>query len=204
MAIAAVRKGTATSPFSLFSDPFPITTINSYSNTAKVLNPDDALSRTQFLDFVKDRSKSKSENLKLDDALGWFDRMLLMKPLPPVDVFNHLLGAVNKIKHHSTLAALYMRMKSTGIAPDIFTLNTLLNCYRRLKRVDLGFAILGDIFKRDIEPDVVTYGIIIDGLCKSGKVDAALEMLKAMEKGACRPDTFVYNTIIHGLCKKGL
>ena len=82
---AAVKKGVTgitTSPSTFFSYPFPISITNSYSNTAKLLSPDDPSSRTQFLNFVKDRCKSK--NLKLDDALGWFDRMVLMKP--PVDV----------------------------------------------------------------------------------------------------------------------
>eukprot|EP00268_Persea_americana_P048851 TRINITY_DN5194_c1_g1_i2.p1 TRINITY_DN5194_c1_g1~~TRINITY_DN5194_c1_g1_i2.p1 ORF type:complete len:110 (-),score=15.99 TRINITY_DN5194_c1_g1_i2:30-359(-) len=86
---AAVKKG-ATGITTSFSYPFPISMISSYSSTAKVLNPDEASSRTQFLNFVKDQSKS--DNLKLHDALGWFDRMVLMEPLPPVDVFNHLLG----------------------------------------------------------------------------------------------------------------
>ena len=131
--IAPVKKGTTTSPFTIFSEPLPVITINSYSNIAKELNPDDTSSRTltQFFNLVKDRCKS--QNLKLDDALDWFDRMLLMKPLTPIDVFSHILGAVAKIKHHSTVVSLYFKMVSIGIAPNIFSMSILLNCYCRFK-----------------------------------------------------------------------
>eukprot|EP00268_Persea_americana_P003625 TRINITY_DN11099_c1_g1_i3.p1 TRINITY_DN11099_c1_g1~~TRINITY_DN11099_c1_g1_i3.p1 ORF type:complete len:141 (+),score=14.39 TRINITY_DN11099_c1_g1_i3:97-519(+) len=117
---AAVKKGVTgitTSPSTFFSYPFPISITSSYSNTAKLLSPDDPSSRTQFLNFVKDRCKSK--NLKLDDALGWFNRMLLMRPLPPVEVFNYLLGVVARTNHHSTVLALYLRlrMNSVGLCP---------------------------------------------------------------------------------------
>ncbi|MBA0812956.1 hypothetical protein Gohar_026860 [Gossypium harknessii] len=43
--------------------------------------------------------KCKSRCLELDEALGFFNSMISMRPLPSISAFNYLLGAVSKMEH---------------------------------------------------------------------------------------------------------
>ncbi|XP_039025850.1 glucose-6-phosphate 1-dehydrogenase-like [Hibiscus syriacus] len=44
--------------------------------------------------------KCKSRSFELDEALGFFNFMILMRNLPSIVAFNHLLGAVSKMKQY--------------------------------------------------------------------------------------------------------
>jgi pentatricopeptide repeat protein len=103
-------------------------------------------SSNQFLKSVRDRCKSRSFR-NLDDALGVFDRMLHMHPLPSIVDFNRLLTAIARMKHHSTMISLIKEMELLGIAPNVYILGVLINCFCHLNRVDFGFSILAKILK---------------------------------------------------------
>lgn len=181
LATTALQKGTLTSLSSIFLDPFAIASI-SHRNNAKKLSSTDVSNRTQFINFVK--SRCKSENIKLGEALGLFNKMVLMKPLSNVDVFDHLLGAVLRSKHYSTVVTLYRRMNLMGISPGEFTLCILVNNFCHLKQVDLGFDIFGEIVKRGYESDPVPLGTLLKGLCWVGNIDEAAELFtEIVEKG---------------------
>jgi len=78
-------------------------------------------SPNQFLQSVRDRCRSGSLS-NLDVALPLFHRMLRTNPLPSIVDFNHLLGAIARMKHHSTVISLIKEMEMSGIAPDACTL----------------------------------------------------------------------------------
>ncbi|XWS13407.1 hypothetical protein CRYUN_Cryun36dG0034700 [Craigia yunnanensis] len=79
--------------------------------------------------------KCKSGSLKLDEALGFFNSMVSVRPLPSIWAFNHLLGALSKMKHYSTVVSLSRQMMTCSeIQPDIFTITTLMNCLCNLKK----------------------------------------------------------------------
>jgi hypothetical protein len=101
---------------------------------------DNAESPNQFLKSVRDRCRSRSFR-NLDDALGVFDRMLRMHPLPSIVDFNQLLTAITRMKHHSTVITLIKEMELAGIAPDDYILSVLINCFCHFNRVDFGFSI---------------------------------------------------------------
>ena len=53
------------------------------------------------------RDECKSRSLKnVDCALDLFDRMLHLHPLPSIDDFNHMLGAIARMKHYSVVVTL--------------------------------------------------------------------------------------------------
>ena len=54
----------------------------------------------QFLKSVRDHCKSRTFK-DLDHALGLFDTMLHMHPLPSIVDFTKLLGAIARMKHYS-------------------------------------------------------------------------------------------------------
>jgi hypothetical protein len=103
-------------------------------------------SPNQFLKSVRDRCRSCSLT-NLDDALGLFDSMLLIHPLPFIVDFNQLLTAIARKKHHSTVITLIKEIEMSGIAPDVYTLGVLINCFCHSNRVDFDFSILAKILK---------------------------------------------------------
>ncbi|XP_059460253.1 disease resistance protein RPV1-like [Corylus avellana] len=119
-------------------------------------------SPNQFLNSVKDRCRSRSFR-NLDDALGVFDRMLHMHPFPSIVNFNQLLGAIARMKHHSTVITLIKEMELTGIAPNVYILGVLINCFCHLNRVDFGFSILARILKLGFQLNCVILSTLVKG-----------------------------------------
>ena len=53
-------------------------------------------------------TRCKSENLRLDEALGYFNTLIRTWPLPSIFAFNHLLGALpNKKNNCFTVISMY-------------------------------------------------------------------------------------------------
>ena len=79
----------------IFRPRFPFHTCF-YSTSSK----ENVQTPNQFLQSMRDHCKSRSFG-NLDDALPLFDTMLHMRPLPSIDNFNHMLGAIARMKHYS-------------------------------------------------------------------------------------------------------
>jgi len=116
------------------------------------------------LNSVRDHSKSGTFK-NLDHALGLFDTMLHMHPLPSIVDFTQLLGAIARMKHYSVVITLIQRMESFGISPDVYTLNVLVNCYCHLNLVNFGFSVLATILKLGYQPNHITLTTLVKGLC---------------------------------------
>ncbi|XP_059460260.1 putative pentatricopeptide repeat-containing protein At1g12700, mitochondrial [Corylus avellana] len=165
-------------------------------------------SPNQFLKSVRERCRSRSIR-NLDDALVLFDRMLHMHPFPSIVDFNQLLGAIARMKHHSTVITLIKEMELSGIAPNVFVLSVLINCFCHLNRVDFGFSILARILKLGFQPDCIILNTLVKGLClqskiAEGKTGEAIGLLRKMEERNLELDVVKYNTIIDSLCKDRL
>jgi pentatricopeptide repeat protein len=163
---------------------------------------DNAESPNRFLKSVSDRCGSRSFR-NLDDALGVFDRMRHMHPLPSIVDFNQLLGAIARMKHHSTIITLIKEMELSGIAPDACTMGVLTNCFCHLNRVDFGFSILARILKLGFQPNCIILTTLVKGLCLQGKIAKAVKLINKMEKIGYKPNAVTYGTIMNGLCKIG-
>ena len=87
------------------------------STSAKTTNSgrDIVESPNQFLKTVRDRRKSSCFR-NLDGALGVFDRMLHMHPLPSIVEFNQLLTAIARMKYQSSVISLIKEMELSGLA----------------------------------------------------------------------------------------
>jgi hypothetical protein len=88
----------------------------------------DAFRTPHLQKSVRDRCRSGSLR-NLDDALGLFDRMLHIHPLPSLMDFTQLLTAIARMKHHSTVITLIKEMQLSGITPDIYIPIVLIKCF---------------------------------------------------------------------------
>jgi pentatricopeptide repeat protein len=151
---------------------------------------------------VRDRCRSRSFR-NLDDALPLFHRMLHIHPLPSLVDFNQLLGAIARMKHHSTVISLIKEMELSVVTPDAFTLWVLTNCFCHLSRVDFGFSILARILKLGFQPNSVILTTLVKGLCLLGRIIEAVKLVNKMENIGYNPNTITYGTLMNGLCKIG-
>jgi len=94
---------------------FSATSANTTSSGRDIVESPD-----QFLQSVRDRCRSRSLR-NLDDALGLFDRMLHIRPLPSLMDFTQLLIAIARMKRHSTVIFLIKEMELLGVAPDVYS-----------------------------------------------------------------------------------
>ncbi|OMO85360.1 hypothetical protein COLO4_21653 [Corchorus olitorius] len=148
--------------------------------------------------------KCKSRSLKLDEDLGFFNSMISQRPLPSIWAFNHLLGALAKMKHYSVVVSMCKQMMGCeGIHPDICTMNTWMNCYCNLKQADLCFSVLAFILKLGLQPSPRTMSVLLLGLINEGKIDEALKLFWQIVQKGYPCNEFTCNIIICGLCKSG-
>ena len=155
-----------------------------------------------MLKSVRDHCKSGTFK-NLDHALGLFDTMLHMHPLPSVVDFNHMFDSIARVKHYFVVITLIQRMESFGVSPDFYTLNILINCFCHLNWVDFGFSIIATILKLSYQPNHITLTTLVNGLCLQGNVVGAVNLVEEMEKKGYQPNVITCGTIVNGLCEIG-
>ena len=173
-----------------------------YCSTIRENAKTSCQNRNQLLKSVRDHCKSRTFK-NLDHALGLFDTMLHMHPLPFIGDFTLLLGAVARMKHYSVVITLIQRMESFGISPDVYTLTVLINCYCHMSRVDFGFSVLATILKLGYQPNHITLTTLVNGLCLQGNIAGAVGLVEEMENKGYEPDVITCKTLVNGLCKIG-
>ncbi|THG14645.1 hypothetical protein TEA_023838 [Camellia sinensis var. sinensis] len=142
----------------------------------------------------------------LQSALISFNRMLQMRPLPPISQFNKALGPITKMGHYDISLSLILNklQQFQGIQLDIYTFNIAINCCCRLDQVHFGFSLLGSLFKRGYTPDATTFNTLINGLILQDKTPEAVELFKKLiTTKEIEPDVIMYGTIVNGLCRTG-
>ena len=89
--------------YSTLTDAAAATTSTSIASAKE--NPNHNQNQNQFLESVRDQCKSRSFR-NVDHALHLFDTMLHMHPLPSINNFNHMLGAIARLKHYPVVISL--------------------------------------------------------------------------------------------------
>ena len=150
------------------------------------------------------RDHRKSRTFKnLDHALGLFNTMLHMHPLPSIVDFTQLLGAIARMKHYSVVVTVIRDMGTFGITPNVYTLNVLINFYCHLNQVDFGFSVLATNLKLGYQPDYITLTTLVKGLYLKGNILGVVRLVEEMEKKGYETDAYTCGTIVNGLCKIG-
>ncbi|GMP77328.1 hypothetical protein CsSME_00033630 [Camellia sinensis var. sinensis] len=142
----------------------------------------------------------------LQSALISFNRMLQMRPLPPISQFNKALGPITKMGRYAIALSLILNklQQCQGIQVDLYTFNIAINCYCRLNQVHFGFSLLGSLFKRGFTPDATTFNTLINGLILEDKTPEAVELFKKLiTTREIEPDLVMYGTVVNGLCRTG-
>ncbi|OMO88294.1 hypothetical protein COLO4_20322 [Corchorus olitorius] len=148
--------------------------------------------------------KCKSRSLKLDEALGFFNFMISQRPLPSIWAFNHLLGALAKMKHYSTVVSMCKQMMGCeGMHPDIATMNIFMNCFCNLKQADFCFSVLALILKLGLQPNSYSMNYLLLGRINEGKIDEAMKLFWQIVQTGYPYNVYTCNVIIGGLCKSG-
>ncbi|KAL3812521.1 hypothetical protein ACJIZ3_013789 [Penstemon smallii] len=152
------------------------------------------------------KSKLYSENniIRLNDALGFYYKMVRMNPLPCVQEFNKLLSHIGKLKKYSFVISLFKDMCFLGIPVSEYTLSIVINAYCKCNKLDYGFSRLGYSFKLGLEPDAATFSPLLKGLFKQNRVLEAQELFTKIEtERLCEINVVLYLVVIDGLCKAG-
>ncbi|KAK8617493.1 hypothetical protein V6N13_080407 [Hibiscus sabdariffa] len=130
-------------------------------------------------------NKCKARSLELDEALGFFNSLISMRPFPSIVSFNHLLGAVSKMKHYALVASMCKQMIGCSeFQPDVVAMTIWLRCLCNLKKVKLGFSVFAMIIKLGFQPDPYTMNALLLGLIDEGKIVEAMELFwKLLKNG---------------------
>ncbi|PON68221.1 Pentatricopeptide repeat [Parasponia andersonii] len=164
--------------------------------------------RVRFEKLVQTRCKSG--NLELNEALGYFNTLIKMRPWPFIWAFNQLFGALSKKNHCSTIVSILGRWEEAqrflvdmihrGISPNVQTFTVLIDSLCMEYKTQEAISLC-------IEPNVVTFNSVISALCKSSRSNEAAQFLENMtshgiELGG-QLDQVAYATLIKGFCLQG-
>ncbi|KAI5349869.1 hypothetical protein L3X38_002760 [Prunus dulcis] len=150
--------------------------INSCHTVVSVIGPNPK----ETIDLEKSvEMRCKSGNLGLDEALGHFNSVIQMKPIPSILAINHLFGALSKMNQCSAVVSMYKQMLAcVGLQPEVCTLNIVINCLCRMNRVDLGFSVLATTLKHGLQPNAYTLNALHNGVCKYRSISEAMELFR--------------------------
>ncbi|KAF3456604.1 hypothetical protein FNV43_RR01258 [Rhamnella rubrinervis] len=149
------------------------------------------------------QKRCKSGTLKLDEVLGFFHSFIHTRPTPSVWAFNHLIGALSKMSHYSTVVSMFREMmRCMDFCPDVSTMAIAMKCFCHLNKVNVAFSVLAITLKRGLQPNAYTINILLHGLCRQSKsMDDAVELFKRIVGRGDPCDPITYATIIDALCK---
>ncbi|GMP85156.1 hypothetical protein CsSME_00038429 [Camellia sinensis var. sinensis] len=140
----------------------------------------------------------------LQDAVNSFNRMIQMRPFPPISHFTKALRPILKMGHYDMALPLIGKLHFLGIQLDIYTFSIAINCYCCLNQVHFRFSLLGTLFKSGHTPDVITFTTLLNGLILDDKTPEAVELFKKlMRMREIEHDVVMYGTIVNGLCRTG-
>ncbi|PQP93161.1 hypothetical protein Pyn_18623 [Prunus yedoensis var. nudiflora] len=134
--LTLLQKGNPSSLYSLFGLVFFRSQFCSFAvNRCHTVSVKETI---DLEDLVKTRCKSG--NLGLDEALGHFDSVIQMKPIPSIWAINHLLGAVSKMNQCSIVVSMYKQMLAcVGLHPEVSALNVVIQLLVPYESGGLGF-----------------------------------------------------------------
>ncbi|KAK8617491.1 hypothetical protein V6N13_080405 [Hibiscus sabdariffa] len=188
-------------PFSL--SKLRITCFRSVNSTASDENDNMGMSKPTNLEILV-INKCKARSLELDEALGFFNSLISMRPFPSIVSFNHLLGAVSKMKHYALVASMCKQMIGCSeFQPNVVAMNIWLRCLCSLKKVDLGFSVFAMIIKLGLQPSPYTMNALLLGLSDEGKIVEAMGLFRKLLKNGYPCNQYTYGIIIRGLCNSG-
>ncbi|KAB1226952.1 hypothetical protein CJ030_MR1G022254 [Morella rubra] len=179
-------------------------TSTSYTTTADKENVE---SPTQFLKFVREQCRSGSIR-NLDSAIGFFQRMVRMHPLPSIVDFTQLLSAIARMKHYSTPGGSWVLCVGKNFEtrlsarPNYSKYSCQGLCLQG--KIAEAVKLVDEMENKGYKPNAVTYGAIINGLCKRGETSVAVGLLRKMEEANFELNVVLYSTVIDSLCKDKL
>ncbi|KAG4179787.1 hypothetical protein ERO13_A10G126625v2 [Gossypium hirsutum] len=181
----------------------PVTCFLSSCSTASDENVKMGMSKPTYLENLVIH-KCKSRSLELDEALGFFNSMISMRPLPSVSAFNYLLGAVSKMEQCAFVVSMCKQiMGCSDFQPNIFTMNIWILCLCNLKKVDLGFSVLAMIVKLGLQPDDYTMNTLLIGLSDEGKINKAMGVFRKILETGYPHNQYTFSIIMRELCRSG-
>ena len=162
-------------------------------------------------DFVADlentiRTRCESRDISVTEALGFFNSMVDMRPIPSVRSFNRLFGAMSKMNQFSTVVSMYshlLRFRSSHFHPNVVTLTIIIKCLCRSNNAKSGLCVFATMLKTGIRYDCHTLSTLLDGLCKAGEARNAHQLFeKMLGNGGVKPNVYCFAVLIDGLCKE--
>ncbi|KAL5712294.1 hypothetical protein ACHQM5_014483 [Ranunculus cassubicifolius] len=169
------------------------------SSQKKFITTNQQQSLKDFEYFIRDRCKSGT--LGADEASSMLNRLIQMRPLPSINPFNQIFGAVVKMKRYASVFHLVKMIDSVGVKPNIVTLSILINCCCCVGRVDFGFAVLGNILKLGFEPNAVTLNTLLNGLATEGRVEELMDLFNKILDNGYPCNEVTCGVVINGIGK---
>ncbi|KAJ9185036.1 hypothetical protein P3X46_004711 [Hevea brasiliensis] len=152
-------------------------------------------------------SKFNSASFRdVDDALAYFNRIILMHPLPCIEshtmfALSILMNCFCRLHLMDFDFSILEKILKIGLEPNIVIFNTLINGLCIVVKINRAAEFFNDMVARGCQPDVRTYSVIVNCLCKFGKIRVATGLMKEMVERGCEPNDVTYNRIINALCK---
>ncbi|KAL4347822.1 hypothetical protein GQ457_17G004560 [Hibiscus cannabinus] len=130
--------------------------------------------------------------------------MISMRPFPSILAFNHLLGAVSKMKHYAVVVSMCKQMVGCSeFQPDVVAMTIWLRYLCNLRKVKLGFSVFGMIIKLGLQPDPYTMNALLLGLIGEGKIVEAMGLFWKLLTNGYLCNQYTCGIIIRGLCISG-
>ncbi|XP_027357365.1 putative pentatricopeptide repeat-containing protein At1g12700, mitochondrial [Abrus precatorius] len=139
----------------------------------------------------------------VDPAVASFNRMLNVRPCPPITQFNKILGSLARDKRFETVILLFPKLQYVGILPNLVSLCVLINCCCQVRHRTLALSVLAKIFRLGYLPSTIVLTTLLNGLFLTRNAEEAMYLRDKMAAQEFQMDQIRYWILIYGLCEVG-
>lgn len=94
---------------------------------------------------------------------------------PELSLYDVLIEGLCKVKHTDVALCLYMKMKQSGIMPDIIIVTNLVSCISEERQLA---SLVGDVQENsDARDIIVIFNVILNSFLNNGSVKTAYNLL---------------------------
>ncbi|CAK7325314.1 unnamed protein product [Dovyalis caffra] len=152
--------------------------------------------------------KSYGRKGKVQEAVDVFERMDFYNCEQTVLSYNTIMNILVEFGYFKQAHKVYLRMKYTGIVPDVYSFTIRIKSFCRTKRPHAALRLLNNMASQGCQLNAVAHCTVVAGFYEEnyrfeakGVLNGAKSLLDSVIREGLTPDVVSYNTLICGLCK---
>ena len=133
---------------------------------------------------------------RVDDAFGWFRRMVAAGETPTAVTYSTLVNACGRAGQLERAFAVLDQMSLVGLQPNVVTYTSLLDACAKARQLPRALGVFRAMIAAGVQPNRITCTALFHGCLTAGEVLLAREVIKHMSKLGLTPSAHSFTALL--------